>query len=221
MVDALQQAECQTEQLADAAQQANAQNGEQKEIAKAMARQHAALKGDGPLKEFTAPQLALTSPVGIATSTPGLTHLQSGTHLAITTGDHVSVTAGGGFFASVRQAWRVFVYEAGMRFVAAAGNINVQALKNSIHLLAKLEITATAEKITIKAKQELQLNGGGSYIKLTTGGIENGTEGAWKVYAASKNLTGPSSMPVDLKPKQVCLECLLKAAMRNTAVVPR
>lgn len=108
-----------------------------------------------------------------------------------------------------------------MRFVAAAGNINVQALKNSIHLLAKLEITATAEKITIKAKQELQLNGGGSYIKLTTGGIENGTEGAWKVYAASKNLTGPSSMPVDLKPKQVCLECLLKAAMRNTAVVPR
>ena len=221
MVDALQQAECQTEQLADAAQQADAQNGEQKEIAKAMALQHAALKGDGPLKEFTAPQLALTSPVGIATSTPGLTHLQSGTHLAITTGDHVSVTAGGGFFASVRQAWRVFVYEAGMRFVAAAGNINVQALKDSIHLLAKLEITATAEKIIIKAKQELQLNGGGSYIKLTTGGIENGTDGAWKVHAASKNLTGPSSMPVELKPKQVCLECLLKAAMRNTAVVPR
>lgn len=221
MVEALQQAEHQTEQLADAAQQANAQDGEQKAVAKAIARQHLALKGDGPLKEFTAPHLALTSPVGIAASTPGLTHVQSGTHLAITTGEHVSVTASGGFFASVRKAWRVFVYEAGMRLVAAAGDINIQALKDSINLLAKLEITATAEKILIKAKQELLLNGGGSYLKLTADGIENGTEGAWKVYAASKNLTGPSSLPVDLRPKQVCLECLLKAATRNAAVVPR
>jgi len=221
MVDALQQAERQTEQLADAAQQVDAQDGEQKEIAQSIARQHTSLKGGGPLKEFTAPHLALTSPAGIATSTPGLTHLQSGTHLAISTGDNVSVAAGGGFFASMRRAWRVFVYEAGMRFVAAAGNINVQALKDSIHLLAKLEITATAERITIKAKQELQINGGGSYIRLTNGGIENGTEGAWTVHAASKNLTGPSSMPVELKPKQVCLECLLKAAARNAAVVPR
>lgn len=221
MVDALQHAESQTEQLAEAAQTAGAQDGEQKAVARAIAQQHMALKGDGPLKEFTAPHLALTSPVGIATATPGLTHLQSGTHVAITTGEHMSVTTGGGFLASIRKAWRVFVYEAGMRFVAAVGDIDVQALKNSIHLLAMLEITATANRIVIKAKEELLLDGGGSYIKLIGGRIEHGTDGAWVVHAASKNMTGPSSIPVDLKPKQVCIECLLKAAARNTALVPR
>ncbi|AOZ09950.1 type VI secretion system Vgr family protein [Cupriavidus malaysiensis] len=221
MVDDLQRAEQQTAQLADAARKVDAQDGEQKDVADAIGRQHAALKGDGPLKELAAPHLALASPAGIVTSTPGLTHLQSGTHLAVTTGEHMSVTTHGGFFASIRKAWRVFVYEAGMRFVAAAGNIDIQALKDSINLLAKLEITATAERIRIKAKTELLLDGGTSYLKLTEGGIEHGTNGAWTVHAASKSLTGPSSLPVELQPKQVCLECLLKAALRNAAVVPR
>ncbi|MNT50255.1 hypothetical protein D3C72_1871680 [compost metagenome] len=86
--------------------------------------------------------------------------------------------------------------------------------------MAKLEINATAGKISLKAKEVL-LDGGGSYIKLTEGGIENGTNGGWIVHAASKSLTGPSSLPVELKARQVCLECLLKAAARNAAVVPR
>lgn len=220
MVATLEQAAQQTEQLADAAQKVEAQDGEQKDIAKAIAHQHDALKGGGALKELTSPHLALTSPAGIVAATPGLMHLRSESNVAVTAGEHLSITTNGGFFASIRKAWRVFVYEAGMRFVAAAGNIDIQALKDSINLLAKLKVTVTANEIVIQATEKLLLTGGGSYLRLD-GNIEHGTNGSWVVHAAGKNMTGPKSIPTELATKQVCLECLLKAAKRNAGLVLR
>ncbi|CAJ93323.1 Rhs element Vgr protein [Cupriavidus necator] len=206
--------------MGDKATEAQAQDGEQRDIARLLEKQFEQIQGGGELKEFTAPHLVSASPAGIVSTAAGSTHIASGTHTALTTGEHLSVTTGGGFFASIRKALCLFVYEAGMKLVANMGDIDLQALKNNINLLAKLEINATAGKISLKAKEVL-LDGGGSYIKLNEGGIENGTNGGWIVHAASKNLTGPSSLPVELKARQVCLECLLKAAARNAAVVPR
>jgi len=43
------------------------------------------------------------------------------------------------------------------------------------------------------------INGGGSYLRLNSGGIESGTNGAWIEYAASHSSIGPDNMPLDLK----------------------
>ncbi|KWF38128.1 type VI secretion protein ImpA [Burkholderia pseudomultivorans] len=216
----LTQAHATANGLAQAAKAAEAQDGEQNEIAAALESQTKAIAGGGALKQFTEPQVVVASPAGIAASTPDQIHLSSGNTAAITSGNHVSVSAGGGFFASARRALRMFVYEAGMRFVAAGGDIDLKALKDGINLLAKLNVTVTADKVTISARHEVQISGGGSYVKFDANGIEHGTPGNFVAYASSHSLPGPKVQPVDLSPKQVCIECMLKAAKSGAAIVP-
>ncbi|SDG68253.1 type VI secretion system Vgr family protein [Paraburkholderia phenazinium] len=180
--------------LAQSAQSAGAQDGEQKAAAASLKAQAKAIQGGGALKQFEQPHLVAASPAGIATSTPEQIHLSSGKTTSITTGEHVSVSTGGGFFASARKALRLFVAEAGMRLVAAAGDIDVKALKDSINLLAKLNVTVTASKITISAQQEVEVNGGGSYTRWTAGQIKSGTSGGFEVHSASRTFVGPDSV---------------------------
>ncbi|KVC97937.1 type VI secretion system Vgr family protein [Burkholderia ubonensis] len=180
--------------IAQSAQSAGAQDGEQTAVANALKAQAKSIQGGGTLKQFEQPHLVLASPVGVVTSTPEQIHLSSGKTTAVTAGDHMSVSTGGGFFASARRALRLFVYEAGMRLVAAAGDIDVKALKDSINLLAKLNVTVTASKITISAQQEVEINGGGSYTRWAAGQIKSGTSGGFEVHSASRTFVGPDSV---------------------------
>ncbi|MBR8178359.1 type VI secretion system Vgr family protein [Burkholderia ambifaria] len=180
--------------LAQSAQSAGAQDGEQKAVATSLKAQAKSIQGGGTLKQFERPQLVLASPAGVAASTDEQIHLSSGKTTAVTTGEHMSVSTGGGFFASARRALRLFVYEAGMRLVAAAGDIDVKALKDSINLLAKLNVTVTANKITISAQQEVEINGGGSYTHWTAGQIKSGTSGGFEVHSTSRTFVGPDSV---------------------------
>ncbi|MCA8077047.1 type VI secretion system Vgr family protein [Burkholderia cepacia] len=180
--------------LAQSAQAAGAQDGEQKAVAGTLKAQAKGIQGGGALKQFEQPHLVLASPAGIAASTPELIHVSSGKSTSVTAGEHMSVSTGGGFFASARRALRLFVADAGMRLVAAAGDIDVKALKDSINLLAKLNVTVTASKITISAQQEVEINGGGSYTRWTAGQIKSGTTGGFEVHSATRTLTGPDSV---------------------------
>jgi type VI secretion system secreted protein VgrG len=181
-------------ELAQSAQTAGAQDGEQKAVASALKSQAKSIQGGGALKQFDQPQLVLASPVGMAAATPEQIHLSSGKTTAITSGEHLSVSTGGGFFASARRAVRLFAYEAGMRLVAASGDIDVKALKDSINLLAKLNVTVTASKITISAQQEVEINGGGSYTRWSGGQIKSGTSGGFEVHSANRTFIGPDSV---------------------------
>jgi hypothetical protein len=66
----------------------------------------------------------------------------------------------------------------------------------SINLLAKLKITATATSIHIEAKEEVVINGGGSYTVFNSSGIEDGTSGSWAAHAGSHSMNGPKSAAV-------------------------
>ncbi|MBM2768336.1 type VI secretion system Vgr family protein [Burkholderia anthina] len=180
--------------LAQSAQSAGAQDGEQKSVAGTLKAQAKGIQGGGTLKQFDQPHLVLASPAGVVTSTPELIHVSSGKSTSVTAGEHMSVSTGGGFFASARRALRLFVAEAGMRLVAAAGDIDVKALKDSINLLAKLNVTVTANKITISAQQEVEINGGGSYTRWTSSQIKSGTSGGFEVHSAARTFTGPDSV---------------------------
>ncbi|MBN3788978.1 type VI secretion system Vgr family protein [Burkholderia sp. Ac-20353] len=180
--------------LAQSAQSAGAQDGEQKHVAAALKAQARAIQGGGTLKQLAQPHLVLASPAGVAVSTPEQIHLSSGQSTAITTGEHVSISTGGGLFASMRRALRLFVHEAGIRLVAASGDIDLKALKNNINLLAKLNVSVTATKITISAEQEVEINAGGSYTRWTSGQIKSGTSGGYEVHSASRSFVGPDSV---------------------------
>jgi type VI secretion system secreted protein VgrG len=215
------------EALADLAQRHGAQEtpgpqpGQQAEVAAALKAQNDAIKGVGSdFPELSAPHLVLSSPAGIETSTAQSTHIASGGHTAITSGKSVSIASGEGLFASIRQTFRLFVQKAGMKMTAATGNIEMQALSDSINLLAKLNITQTANRISISAKEEVVINGGGSYATFKAGGIEHGTKGTYVAHATKHSLVEPNGMNVDATPlpQVACKECLLNALKNRSSI---
>lgn len=208
----LSAAHAQHEALAKLAQQSGAQeDGDQAKTVAAIKAQNDSIKGaagaKGSFPQLAAPHLVLASPAGIEATTRSSIHLSSDQHTAITSGQDFSIAGGGSVFASVRQAFRVFVHKAGMRLIAAAGDIDVKALTDSVNILAKLNITQTANRITISANEEVVINGGGSYAKFSASGIEQGTNGNFVAHAAKHSLPGPKNMEMaKVMPPQVELK---------------
>lgn len=201
----LQHAHALHEQHAKYAQELGVQEAKrhQESVAKSLAEQHVALAGGGANAELASPHLVLSSPAGIETTTEKSTHIASEDHTAITTGKNFSIASGDSMFATIRKTLRLLVQKAGMKIVAAAGDIDIKALENSINVLAKLNITHTANRITLTAKEEIVINGGGSYIKYSTKGIEQGTKGGYVAHAATHSFVGPNSIPVKIPPPPV------------------
>ncbi|MES2740612.1 MAG: type VI secretion system Vgr family protein [Pseudomonadota bacterium] len=164
--------------------------GQQSDIARALRAQNEALKGRGGdgdgFPELAEPLLVLASPAGIASTTAQSTHIASDHHTSLSTGKSVSIAAGESFFASVKQTLRLFAHKAGMKLIAAAGDIDLKALSDNINLLAKLNITHTGNKIIINATEAVEINGGGSYVKFSAAGIEHGSKGGFVVHSANQ-----------------------------------
>jgi type VI secretion system secreted protein VgrG len=193
-------------QMAEIAQKNGAfdEGDSQADVATVLQKQNEDIRGavaDAPgFPELTAPHLVLASPVGIATTSGGNTHVISESHTAITSGEDVSIVAGNSLFASIRQTFRLFVHQAGLKMIAASGDIDIRALSNGIKLLAKLEISQHANRITVSAKEEVVINGGGSYVKFGAGKIEFGTAGSFTAHAATHSLLGAKHMGGDATP---------------------
>ncbi|MDH6593887.1 type VI secretion system secreted protein VgrG [Variovorax sp. TBS-050B] len=189
------------EGLSEAARATQAHDaGDQDEVAAELKAQNDAIKGQGggdreqgEFPEFEEAHLTLASAKGLQTVAQGSTHVVSNEHNALTSGGHTSVSAGKSFLVSVQSAIRMFASKAGMRLVAAGADIDIKALKESVNVLAKLNITQTANRITIQAKEEVVINGGSSYSRWSSGGIEHGTSGTWREHAAVHSLVGPAS----------------------------
>ena len=199
-VGRLTQARDMHEGLSEVARGAQAHDaGDQDEVTEILKEQNDAIRGQGgnreqgDFPEFQEPHLTLASARGLQTVAQGSTHIVSSEHTALTSGGHTSVSAGKSLLVSVQSAIRLFAAKAGMRLVAASADIDIKALKDSVNVLAKLNITQTANKITIQAKEEVVINGGSSYSRWSSGGIEHGTSGTWREHAAVHSLVGPAS----------------------------
>jgi len=194
----------QHEEHAQAAREAKAHEpGDQDDASRAIRAQHDALIGAGrALGEFEQPHLLLASPAGIASSTGGSTHQASSQHHAITSGAHTSLSAGRSLLVAARHAVRLYAHRLGIRLIAAAGIIEIKALTDSVHVLAKLKITETAETIELTATKRVVVNGGGSTTSWSASGIESRTGAEFVVHAAQQSLVGPRNMPVPPLPER-------------------
>ncbi|MFX8441264.1 DUF2345 domain-containing protein, partial [Acinetobacter baumannii] len=73
-------------------------------MAQAIAEQNASILGSSEaMGELSTPMMVLASPAGIASTTPKTTHLHSGDHTALTTGQHLSMSAGASIVGSAVQ----------------------------------------------------------------------------------------------------------------------
>ena len=223
----LSQSQDQHDSLATAALKAEAHEpGDQDKVAQALGKQNDDIKGrsgnraDGEFPEFLAPHLVLASPVGIATTTPNSTHFASGEHIALTSGSHTSISSNKSFLVSAAQAVRMFAFKGLIKIVAAQEDIDITALKKSIHMLARKDITLRANKITLDADEIVAINGGTSYSIWKKAGIEHGTSGLWREYAGTHSLQPQKDLPLPkIKfPTTLCEDCVLKALKSGSPV---
>jgi type VI secretion system secreted protein VgrG len=208
----LEQGQTQHESLGELAQQHRAQEGngaDQAEVAQQLQAQNEAIKGTGagkgeeetPFPELSEPHLVLASPAGIESTTAGSTHQHSTKHHAITAGGHASVSAGKSWLVSAKEAIKLFAYKHRVRLTSAETHVEIQALQKSLNLLSKLDISMTADRITLSAKEEVVINGGGSYTIWNASGITSGTTGTHTVQAESFSFPPGQSMPVQPLPE--------------------
>lgn len=226
-VSRLAQSQDQHDSLGTAAVKAEAhETGDQDEVAQALERQNEEIKGrggnraEGEFPEFLAPHLVLASPAGIESTTPGSTHVASGEHIALTSGSHTSISSNKSFLVSAAQAVRLFAFKGLVKIVAAQEDIDITALKKSIHMLARKDITLRANKITLDADEIVTINGGTSYSIWKKAGIEHGTNGLWREHASNHSLQPRKDIPLPkIKfPTTLCEDCVLKALKAGSPV---
>lgn len=213
--------------LTQIAQQSEAQDADdhQADIVKTLDAQNQQIRGDGatqdnPFPELSEPHLVLAGRAGVEVVTPATVHVAA-QQVAITTEGHVGIASGRSLFATVRDTIRIVAQREVMKFVAAAGDIVLQALTKSIVLLAQDKIQITGDEIILRAHKKLRIEAGGSFAQFDSSGIVHGTTGQFVAHAAVHGLPGPRDVPVDLAPKKICIECLLKAARGGSTLVMR
>ncbi|RQS21257.1 type VI secretion system Vgr family protein [Burkholderia sp. Bp8998] len=84
----------------------------------------------------------------------------------------------------------------GMSLIAAAGAVVVQAQRGRMQLASQDDMTVETVNgvLHVKSSKEIVLNVGGSYFRLTPGGIEIGTRGGVLFKTSSLKKTGPAQM---------------------------
>ncbi|GLU35118.1 type VI secretion system tip protein TssI/VgrG [Trinickia caryophylli] len=152
--------------------------------------------GGGAANSFVSPLIALASPAGIALSTQQSAQIAADRHVSVGSGENTSVAAGKSLILAAAEKLSVFVQQAGMKLFAAKGKVELAAQSDEMRLTADRDLTLTSSRgrVVIEAKDELMFKCGGSYIRITADGIEDGTRGARAVKSASFSRQGPSSV---------------------------
>lgn len=193
VIQQMQQALDVANTMAESADGAQAQSGEQKQVNAALKQQLSEIAGGGDLKEFTEPHLVLASRAGVLSTAGASTHIHSATHTALTTGEHLSVTTGKSWFASVADTLRVMIHQGGMRLFARRGKVEIQAQDNAIELTARkaVHVVSTDASVEVSAREAIRLHVEGTEIRITRDGIQNITTGKWIVFASDVEWEGP------------------------------
>jgi type VI secretion system secreted protein VgrG len=159
---------------------------------------------------YSAPQLQLSSPSGIAATTPANAIFSAGATSSLTAQD-INFASQGQTHYAIRAGISLFTcgkaghpkqpnQQTGIKLHAASGKLSSQSQSDATRISADKEITVASveHSIRIAAPQHVLLTAQGAYIKLAAGNIEVHGPGAITFKAGMKELAGPSSAHVKL-----------------------
>ncbi len=162
--------------------------------------------GAGQVTAYSEPHLQLSSPAGIAASTPANVILTAGNTSSITAGQDINFAAQGNTHHGVKDGISLFTYgkatnaskpnqETGIKLHAASGKVTSQSQSDETRLTADKSITVASmtQSVTIAAPQHVLLTAGGAYIRIEGGNIEIHGPGTMAFNAGMKTLTGGKS----------------------------
>ncbi|CDY76720.1 VgrG protein [Caballeronia glathei] len=157
-------------------------------------------------REFLERRLDQLQQAVLVASAPAGMALTSGHHLQLAAQGNLTASAGGSadigvlrkFTVAAGEAISLFAQKLGVKLIAAKGKVEIQAQSDEMTLAAlkDVTITSTEGKLVLAAEKEVWIGAGGSYIRITPQGIENGTPGDILEKCAAWNRPGPASMRV-------------------------
>ncbi|WP_175923237.1 type VI secretion system Vgr family protein [Burkholderia latens] len=196
---ALQESLCGLAQRHDAQQP----DADQSNVARMIKTRNDALRGNptgdaDDFPELMEPDIVLASPTGISMATGGSTHIASDDDVAVTSGRDTGLAVGRSLFASVANAFILFVHKAGMALVAARGKIRIEAQTDGIEVTAKqlVKIASTTDSLHLYAMKEIVFHAGSTEVRISEQGYVVRTAGEHTVYAGSHLNEGPQSRPI-------------------------
>ncbi|TPQ40154.1 type VI secretion system Vgr family protein [Cupriavidus pinatubonensis] len=183
----LQQALQQSEALGAAAKAAEA-------VAADYARQKALL--DESLAQLKRAGILVSAPAGVALASGNDLQCTAAQNLIATAGSHADFSIAKRFTLAAGELVSIFAQKLGVKLVAARGKVELQAQSDEMRLLADKHMTITSAngRVVIEAKDELLLKCGGSYLRMSSTGIEDGTRGDRTIRSAAFSRQGPSSL---------------------------
>ncbi|WP_338770386.1 type VI secretion system tip protein TssI/VgrG [Massilia sp. METH4] len=118
--------------------------------------------------KLTQPHLVLSSPAGLAVTSAGCTHIASDRDVAVSSGNNVSIASNGGLFASIGKTLRLFVHTAGMKLIAAAGKIEIEAQSDNVEVIAHkvAKILSDTDWVEIRGKKGVRLHGFNNFLEI-------------------------------------------------------
>ncbi|CQJ15422.1 MULTISPECIES: type VI secretion system tip protein VgrG [Yersinia] len=168
------------------------------------------------------PVIVAGAPAGIALSTPQHIQLSANQNQILTAGGNTEISALKRIALVAKKTLVVFVHEMGMKLVAAAGKIEMQAQTDGIDITAMkgISITSTQDEIVISAAKKITLQCGGSYLTIDPTRIENGTGGDFKVKSAAFDYAGPATLDIPYPKFTACESMASDAASQGDATIP-
>ena len=181
------------------------------------------------LSEFTQkpiPLVAVSGTAGIINATEAGYSVGAANDIDLMSGAAATISAAANLSLRAVQDVSLFTNEGSLRATAAEGKVSVQAQSDQLELLAKkvVDIISNTDWITIKAKKGVRINGGGTELELSPGGIKGYTSGKHHVYASDHQTFPGQNKQVqfagDKQPHKVCVPCLVIAAQAHAPFAP-
>jgi len=168
--------------------------------------------------EKAAPIVAISGPAGLVFGSNQNIAIGASTSIDLISRGGTHLSSGGISVLRAVDGISLFANQGGIKLTAAAEKIVLQAQNDQIEILAKkvLEIISNTDWINIKAKKGVRINGGGTEIELSAGGIKGYTSGDHHIYAGDHQTFGAKNKNLDfgedIKPHEICIPCLLIAS---------
>lgn len=151
--------------------------------------------GAGNANSFAKPVIVIATPADFAALADRSAHVVAEAEINVVSGENTHLASGKSLIAAAAEKISLFVQKAGMKLFAAKGPIEVSAHTDEIKLNSAKDTSLFSKKrVVIEATEELIFKCGGSYIRVTKDGIEDGTRGGRTIKSASFSRQGPSSV---------------------------
>lgn len=145
------------------------------------------------------PAIAISAPAGLAMSSAGAITAASGTALNLTAARDAHLSTGRKLLLHAGQGLAAFAHKAGMKLVAAAGKLSLQAQSDEMELIAaKLLRLVSLESILLESSKGITLRSGGTQITLADGRITLSAAGGVEIKAPGFNFNQGGSGQADL-----------------------